>query len=96
MAQFKKGHTKKGGKAKGSKNLKTLQWEALGQALIETHSSRANEILATCDDDVFIDNFNKLLEYFRPKLARTELTGKDGDAIQVRSFSLGKASERNK
>jgi len=84
------------GKPKGTKSLKTIQWEELGRALIETHSARANKILATCDDDVFIDNFNKLLEYFRPKLARTELTGQDGDAIQVRSFVLGKASDRSK
>jgi hypothetical protein len=98
MSKFKKGIPRptKAGRKKGVKNLKTQQWEELGKSLIETHSARANQILATCDDDVFIDNFNKLLEYFRPKLARTELTGADGDAIQVRSYSLGKASERNK
>lgn len=91
---FKKGKSKTGGKVKGTKNLKTQQWEELGKAIIEKHAERANKILATCEDDVFIENFNKLLEYFKPKLARTELTGQDGDAIQVRSFTLGKASDR--
>lgn len=85
---FKKGRIKTGGKKKGVKNVKTLQWEALGKALIEQHAERANKILETCDDEYFIDNFNKLLEYFRPKLARTEITGKDGEEIKVRTFNL--------
>jgi len=70
---------KTGGKVKGSKNLKSIQWEELGHSLLTNHSGRANQILATCDDEMFLDNYTKLMEYFKPKLARTEVTGKDGE-----------------
>ena len=60
------------GRTKGTKNEKTLQWEELGHSLLTRHSERANSILAQCNDDVFMDNYGKLLEYFMPKLARTE------------------------
>ena len=76
------------GKPKGIKSARILQWEALGEALISKHSERANRILDDCDDDVFFDNYTKLLEYFRPKLARTELTGNDGDAIVIRTLNI--------
>lgn len=71
---FKKGQSgNKEGRKEGSKNLRTKQWEALGEALLTQHSERANQILATCDDDKFLDNYSKLLEYFKPKQQRTEM-----------------------
>lgn len=61
------------GRVPGSKNEKTLQWEELGRSLLSVHSERANQILADCGDDIFLDNYGKLLEYFKPKQARTEI-----------------------
>lgn len=78
-----KGYAKTGGKKKGSKNLKSLQWEALGHALLTQHSGRANEILKNCDDDVFMDNYSKLLEYFKPKLARSEVKQEGSTEINI-------------
>lgn len=68
-----KGNKYSSGRPTGSKSEKTIQWEELGHALITKHSGRANEILENCDDVTFMDNYGKLLEYFKPKLARQDV-----------------------
>ncbi len=73
-----KGHKRYGGKKKGSLNKKTLEWEQFGRDLLKVGLPRAMRIMKKCDDSDFMDYFNKLVEYFKPKLARTEHTGKDG------------------
>lgn len=73
---------KTGGKVKGSKNLKSIQWEDLGYSLLTNHSERANHILANCDDDVFLDNYTKLLEYFKPKQARVEMKAEGNITVE--------------
>jgi hypothetical protein len=71
---FKKGQSgNPSGPKPGYKQERTRQWEELGEALITRHSERANKILATLPDDKFLDNFGRLLEYFKPKLGRTEV-----------------------
>lgn len=75
---FKKGAP---GRPDGTKNKKTLQWEAIGDFLINDGANRAVKIMRECKDDKFMDYFNQLLEYFKPKLARTEITGKDGEKL---------------
>lgn len=72
-----------GGRPRGSKNVRTLEWEQIKEAFITTHTARANRILATLDDEKFIDSYLKLLEYFKPKLARTEVTNNDNSTINV-------------
>jgi len=66
---------KTGGRQKGSLNEKTKQWEHLGEAIKTTHADRLNAILDSCDDDTFIKHYSSILEYFQPKLARTEIKG---------------------
>lgn len=73
MAQPKGKTGNPNGRPAGSKNEKTVQWEALGNALLTKHSARANQILNDCDDETFMDNYGKLLEYFKPKQARSEI-----------------------
>jgi hypothetical protein len=75
---FQKGRKKTGGKVKGTPNQKTLQWEALGEAIATTHTDRFNSILASSTDEVFVHLYLNSLEYFKPKLSRAEHTGKDG------------------
>ena len=46
----------------------------LKDAMLDKHSDRVNAILATTEDDEeFLLNFFKLLEYVQPKLQRTEV-----------------------
>lgn len=86
---------KTGGKVKGSQNkdLKPIR-EKFNQLLDGyTIQNMVDDLMALEPKDRLMI-VNGISEYIIPKLARTELTGQDGDAIQVRSFSLGKASDR--
>lgn len=63
------------GRPAGSKNEKTKQWEALGESIMSVHTEAFNRILTEKmegDPDTFLDLYLKVLEYFKPKLARTE------------------------
>ena len=66
---FQKGNTE--ASKKGTHN-KTKEWEELGDAIKTRHSNRFNEILDTLPDEKFVDKYLQVLEYFKPKLARTE------------------------
>ncbi len=72
---FEKGRPRTGGIVKGQKQLKTLQWEQFGNDLLESGLPRAIQIMRECDDEMFLSHFERLLEYFKPKLARVELQG---------------------
>ena len=74
---------KTGGKKKGTPNKKTLQWEAIGEALITVHSERFNQILATSDDDKFSKLFLDVMEYFKPKQSRVETEQKGEQVINI-------------
>ena len=78
-----KGNKYSTGRPAGTKKEKTLQWEALGEALLTKHSERANRILETMPDDKFLDNYGKLLEYFKPKQARTEIKQEGTQQVEV-------------
>lgn len=80
---FEKGH--KGYKPVGSKSTKTLEWEEFGKQLLENGLPRAIEILQTCEDEKFIAQFTNLLEYFKPKLARSEVNV-DGEVKHTVTF----------
>ncbi len=67
---FKEGH--KGYKPKGAKSEKTLAWEQLGEFITETGAERVKTILANCTPKEFMLYYPLLLEYFKPKLARTD------------------------
>lgn len=75
---FKQGNkeaTKKG------KHEKTKQWEELGDAIIQRHTARFNDILDGLEDDKFTDKYLQALEYFKPKLARTTIIGDETQPI---------------
>ena len=74
MAQPKGKTGNPNGRPVGSKNERTLQWEALGHALLTEHAERARELLAQLPPDKFLDHYGKLLEYFKPKQSRSEVS----------------------
>lgn len=80
---FKKGDGRPR-KPKGAISAKTRQWEVLGEAITSQHTGRFNEILSRANDLQFVSMYLQVLEYFKPKQARTEMTGKDGEALTVR------------
>jgi hypothetical protein len=77
-----KGHKKWGGKKQGSRNKKTLAWEELGEFFTTAGAERARDIMLNSNDKDFIFYFDKLLEFFKPKLQRTDITT-DGEKIQL-------------
>jgi hypothetical protein len=78
-----KGNKYSTGRPAGSKNERTKQWEDLGEALLTRHAERANRIMETMPDDKFLDNYGKLLEYFKPKQARTEIKQEGTQQVEV-------------
>lgn len=69
----KKGHTNNpNGRPLGAVNKRTKEWEALGESIATVHAARFNTILNELDPEKFTDRFLQVLEYFQPKLARTE------------------------
>ncbi len=85
---FVKGQPKSGGRTAGVKNERTLQWEALGESIVTTHTNRFNSILENSNDKEFSDRFLQVLEYFKPKLNRTTLEGGD-KPVDVQVFMIG-------
>jgi hypothetical protein len=81
---FVKGQEKKGGRGVGAVNAKTKQWEALGDSIITEHAERFNAILEHSDDENFQRYFMMILEYFKPKQARTEVSGKLDTTVTVK------------
>jgi len=77
---FKKGNN---GRPVGSKNIKSIQWEALSDSIVEQHTSAFNEFLTDLwngDDkqkELACNYFLKVLEYFKPKQARFESIVRD-------------------
>jgi hypothetical protein len=64
---------KTGGVKKGFKQAKTKQWELLGESIANEHTERFNQLLSESDDEAFMDLYLKTIEYFQPKLQRSEV-----------------------
>lgn len=71
------------GRPAGSKNVKTQEWEIIKETFLTSHTERANRVLASMDDEKFLDSYLKLLEYFKPKLARSENTNMNDNKITI-------------
>lgn len=67
---FEKGH--KGFKQVGALSQKTKAWEQLGDFITDAGAMRVKQILATCDEETFLKYYGQFMEYFKPKLSRSE------------------------
>jgi len=73
---FQKGVvTNPDGRPKGAKDKKTKQWEELGEYIINKGAEKYMDYLDGLKDSSFAERFERILEYFKPKQQRTELTG---------------------
>ena len=74
---------KTGGKRKGTPNKRTVESAKRVEFVLNLLEGSLDEDIAALDPKDRVKLWNDLQEYIRPKLARTELTGKDGkDFIQ--------------
>jgi len=73
---FQKGISKVpgSGKKKGSKDQKTLAWERIGEYVIGEGADRYLQIISDLPDKDFLNEFRAIVEFFRPKLRRSEIT----------------------
>jgi len=71
---FKKGNSgNPNGRPQGAKGKKTELWEELGRYFVEDGAERVKKIMSKSSDKEFLMYYDKLLEYFKPKLQRTEV-----------------------
>ena len=78
------------GRTKGSKNERTVQWEALADSITGMHAERFNAILLRMMESEDEDQQEKgcrlymeALEYFKPKQSRIQHAGDKEDPIQI-------------
>ena len=57
------------GMPKGIKHKRTREWEKLGEFITEKGAQRAMQIMSKLDDATFLDQYGKLLNYFKPKIS---------------------------
>ena len=88
--KFAKGNP---GKPKGAKSARGKQWEALGEAIKETHTERFNLALTKMEDEDFCEMYLKVLEYFQPKLSRSEVKQETTVKAQPKSITAEEAKE---
>ena len=58
---------------KPAKKVKLSDFDKMEIDFTTVHSRRMNEIMVTCDDEDFAVLFYKGMEYFKPKLQRSEI-----------------------
>ena len=88
---FKKGEVNNPkGRTKGSVGKKTAIWKEIGEWFasdgIETYKANLIELMNSNDPDTKLkamDKFNALIEFFKPKLARTELVGDEKKPLNI-------------
>ncbi len=73
MAKFKKGDKKIAGRTKGTPNKKTEQWEVFADYCLNGGLQRFQQELNSLEGDKFVNAFSALLEYHKPKLARSDV-----------------------
>ena len=79
--RLKKGHG--GLKPKGAVSEKTRMWEELGNYVVTSGAERAMAILASMDEAEFLHYYLTMLEYFKPKQARTQVVGDREAPVQI-------------
>ena len=75
---FNKGKSKTGGRAKNVRNKKTLQWESIGEYIINEGSDKYKQYLEGLSEKEFADEYRAILEYFKPKQNRVDNVSSDG------------------
>jgi hypothetical protein len=77
------------GSRKGVKNKKTEQWESFCEYLTNGGIERAQQELHALEGKDFINAIIALLEFTKPKLARTVIVGDKENPITVNMMPVG-------
>ena len=71
------------GKSSTGPTKKTTQWEQLGDFITKAGAIRAMKILGEMSDEDYLDQYGKLLAYFKPRLASTQIQAKVDTSINI-------------
>lgn len=71
---FQLGRKKTGGIAKGQFQQKTRDWLQIAEMFKGDFTDRAIQIMESSIDEDFMRHYKDLLEYFRPRMSRVEVT----------------------
>ena len=71
------------GKPKGTKSAKVKAWEALGEYLTGAGAERFVKVMETSKDRDFILAYDRLLNYFKPKLLKGDHNIKGNQTIII-------------
>jgi hypothetical protein len=84
MAKFKKGESgNPAGKPKGAISEKTRFWNELKEFMTNDGAQRYMDELQKLSGKDYINSFSQLLEYFQPKLVRSEIKAEVKDTTIV-------------
>jgi len=73
LKPIQKGETRNpSGRPQGAISKKNEQWAVLHESIAGIHTKRFNEVLSKLDDEKFMDNYLRIIEYFKPRLQRAE------------------------
>ena len=83
---FTKEQMAKGGRqGKPGKHTRTKQWEELAEYFTTAGAQRVMEHLNNLeDDDEFFQKYDRLLNYFKPKLASSQIEAKADINVSVK------------
>lgn len=79
---------KTGGRQKGSVNKKTQLLEGFAVSVTAGGMDKFLRELKKLEGKQYVDSYLSVYEYVRPKLARTELTGKDGGLLDIKQVII--------
>ncbi len=68
---------------KSGPSKKSKQWNQLGDFITAKGAERAMNILNTLDDSDYLDQYGKLLNYFKPRLQATSLDANLSGGISI-------------
>jgi len=93
MAKFEKGNPG-GGRPKGSKDKRTLQWQTFSEYCLNGGLERFEQELNSLEGKQFVDAFLTLLEYHKPKLSRAEVKHEGNMSIQWNEVKTYEGSDK--
>ena len=71
------------GRKVGTVNKKTEQWKKFAEWFMESGIEKLQEEMDKLEGKEFVREFKDLMEYFQPKLSRTELTGSKDNPVSI-------------
>ena len=89
--KFTKGNP---GKPMGALSKKTILWNQLGEWFISDGALKFIQEMKKLEGKEFINAYSQMLEYFKPKLSRSEISAEIGDFSGIKELFRMSADDR--